>query len=142
MPLLDHLGNPILSRPRPVRRPKNKYPKARVSSKQTEIARRNLAPATHVNLTLNAKHNISGHFYGPGPVTVPLDVAQVLQEGERNAARTDRNFASPKACVIGPGRIKGGLSVSEVAPEYFDMQAQNAVPFGVVDRNSGLFTAY
>ena len=140
--LLDHLGTPIPTRPRRQRRPKNIQPKRRVPSAATETARRNLAPATHVRLMLAAKHNINDTQYGPGEVTVTTDVAKVLQEQERRAAWTDHNFASTRACVIGPGRVKGGVSVTEVAPEYFDTQALDAVPLGVVNRTTLQYTAY
>ena len=142
MPLLDQFGNPLSIKP--VRRYKrsSKPRQRRVPSRATETARRNLAPATHVELVLAAKHNISGTQYGPGKVIVPLDVASVLREGEQRAAASDHNFSSTRACVIGPGRVKGGLSVTEVAPEYFDTQYMGAVPFGVVDRRTAVFTPY
>ena len=139
--LLDHLGNPIPQRPKRVR-PRNVKPARRVPSKATETARRNLAPVTHVDIVLLAKHNLSDHIYGPGKVTVPVDVAKTLLENDGRAAWTDHNFASTRACVIGPGRHKGGLSVTEVAPEYFDTQYLGAVPFGVVDRNTAQFRPY
>ena len=136
--LYDSLGNPIrLTRPK---RPKRVKAKPRVPSNATETARRNLAPVTHVRLTLAARHNLSDNIYGPGEVVVPFDVAKVLQENERRAAWSDRNFTSTRACVIGPGRQKGGLGITEVSPEYFEMQYGNSMPFGVVDRNSGQFS--
>ena len=136
--LLDSHGNPIQSARKP-KRPKSGPSKPRVSSKQTQIARRNLAPVTHVTITLLARHNLSDHVYGPGTVTVPIDVARTLQEHDQRAQRTDYEFASTKACVIGPGRVKGGVSVTRVAPEFFDTQYASAVPFGVVDRNTATF---
>ena len=140
--LLDHLGNPIPTRPRRTLKPRVRKAPRRVPSKATETARRNLAPATHVEVFLAAKHNLSDHVYGPGRVVVPSDVAKVLLENDGRAAWTDHNFSSTKACIIGPGRNKGGLSVTEVAPEYFDMQHLSAIPFGVVDRRTAAFTAY
>ena len=142
MPLLDEFGRPLAVRPRPVRRPKNKRPAKRVPSRAADIARRNLAPVTSVLITLLAKHNINGVPYGPGQITVPMDVAKVLRENDQRAQRTDHNFSSTRACVVGPGRVKGALSVTEVAPEFFDTQYLGAIPFGVVDRNSATFTPY
>lgn len=149
MPLLDQFGQPLTppKSVRPPKRPKNKprvkrVPSYQGSSRQVDVSRRNLAPVTHVELMLAAKHNINGTIYGPGRVVVTLDVAPVLREGERRAAWTDANFAGSRSCVIGPGRTKGALGVTEVAPEYFDMRVDNGVPFGVVDRHTGQFQAY
>ena len=143
MPLLDQFGNPLSVRPVRMKRPKNRgRGRRRVPAQATETARRNLAPVTHVALTLYAKHNLNGVPYGPGNVMVPLDVAQVLREGERNAARTDANFAGTRACVIGPVAVKGALSVNEVAPEYFDAAVERVLPFGAVNRNTGVFQPY
>lgn len=146
MPLLDQYGNP-LTPTRTVKRhktprPNNRKAPRRVPKNQTEISRRNLAPVTHVDLLLAARHNVGGVLYGPGKVTVTQDVAQVLREGETRAAQADANFTGSKACMIGPGGTKGGLSVREVAPEYFDAGVQNGVPFGVVDRSTGQFRPY
>lgn len=144
MPLFDALGRPILSKPKPVRarRPRNIKPVKRVPSKALETARQNLSPTTMVQVTLLAKHNINGVQYGPGDVTAPFDVAKVLRENDQRAQRTDHNFASSRACIVGPGGQKGALKVTEVAPEFFDTQYIGAVPFGVVNRNTATFTPY
>lgn len=146
MPLLDHLGREITPA-RSVKRhktprPNNRKAPRRVPKAATETARRNLAPVTHVELMLSTRHNLSGHLYGPGKVVVTQDVAQVLREGERRAQAVDERFTQPRACMIGPGGTKGGLSVREVAPEYFDTNVSNGVPFGVVDRATGQFSPY
>ena len=135
--LYDAQGREI--RPPRERRPKSKPRVPRVPSRKVEIARKNLAPVTHVKLTLRAKHNLSDNVFGPGEVTVPLDVARVLQENERRAAWSDQNFTSTRACVIGPGRNKGGLGITEVSPEFFEAQYGATMPFGIVDRSSGAF---
>lgn len=146
MALLDQFGNPIKPAKTVKRhktpRPNNRKVPRRVPKGATETARRNLAPVTHVELMLAARHNLAGTYYGPGKVVVTQDVAACLREGEQRAAQADANFTGSKACMIGPGGSKGGLSVREVAPEYFDMNVSNGVPFGVVDRNTGQFRPY
>lgn len=141
MPLVDQFGHEITPRPRrKARRPKN-VPAARRTSpkaiaKGTAILRAN----QNVEIVLVTRHNINGVPYGPGRVVVPRKIAQVLAEGERRASQADANFASTRACVIGPGPLKGGLRVRQVAPEYFDLPYLPAVPFGVIDK-SGNFAA-
>lgn len=139
MPLLDSFGREIVLAPRrlPPRRAFHKRAKPKVPHAAPKGAS---PPSNHpITLILTARHNLGGVFYGPGPVSVPPPVARTLQEGEYRAAQTDANFAGSRACVIGPGRSKGGLSVKEVAPEYFDMPELAVLPFGVVDRTTGQF---
>lgn len=137
MPLLDAYGReiPIRVRSKRGRKPKNKKQPARVPAARNQYLTDN-AP---VEVTLLARHTINGEVYGPGKVRVARKIANGLVEQEQRARRADANFAGTKACVIGPGAHKGGLTVTEVAPEYFDMPELGVVPFGVVDRNSGLF---
>lgn len=139
MPLVDQFGREIGLKPRPVRRrrPKNKPAPKRVPT--TQVAR--VLSTQPIQVTLRAKHCINGQVYGPGVVTVPRKVADGLREQEGRAAQHDALFASTRACIIGPGRVKGTLGVREVAPEFFDLPELNMVPFGVVDRASATFHA-
>ena len=90
-----------------------------------------------VTVTLTAVHNVNGHVYGRGEVTVHRDLADALLEAERNAAAADANFTGTRACVIGPG-AKGGFKTIRVAPEYFDIAQQNAVPFETISKQGVL----
>ena len=136
MPLYDNLGREIVPKQRYTRRPRKKPAKYRVSPKSVAAVTAN---QPNVEVILAAKHNINGVPYGPGRVVVSRKVARVLQEGERRAAWSDANFAGTRACVIGPGRGKG-LTVREVASEFFDLPYLAAVPFGAVDK-TGTFQA-
>lgn len=144
MPLLDAFGRPIAIVPKRTytRRPKTKPAKRRVSQKSIAAGTKVLRDIAPNEITLAARHTINGVPYGPGRVTVPKKIAEVLLEGERRAAWSDANFAGTRACVIGPGRVKGALGVREVAPEFFDTQYASAVPFGVVDRGTATFQPY
>lgn len=141
MPLLDAWGHEIRLTPkrgRPRKKPKNIPVKYRVASKSVTALSQNQP----VEVTLLARHNINGTPYGPGTVVVPRALAAVLREQERRAQWSDANFAGTRACIVGPGRTKGGLSVRQVAPEYFDVGVESAVPFGIIDRRTGNFTPY
>lgn len=136
MPLLDQFGNEIPLRrgsPRP-RKPKNVKKAPRVSPRTQARTLQALSLTHPVEAFLTTKHNINGREFGPGRVVVPRETARALAEAERRAASTDANFASTRAFIVGPGRSKGAVGVREVAPEYFDVAQENAVPFGEVSR--------
>src|SRR3990167_2891565 len=139
MPLYDNLGREIAHEPKPRRksvpRPRNLKHQRRKPTSETSP----LPKSFEVRLT--ARHNINGEFYGPGMVTVKSKpLADTLLEQERNAARADAQFAGTRAALIGPGRMGRGFRTQAVAPEMFDMAAETLLPFGVVNRNTGVFS--
>lgn len=139
MPLFDAFGRPLETTPAgpPLKphKPKKKPPLRNIPRKrrQSEIGAQHQQQARLVTVTLAAAHNVNGTPYGPGTVTVRRDLADALLEGERNAAAADAAFMGTKACVIGPG-AKAGFKTIRVAPEYFDIANQNALPFGVISK--------
>ena len=136
MPLVDQFGHPVsVPRPKKSKRPKNK-PAPRRAPKGERAHILSIQP---VRIVLRAQHTVNGEPYGPGPVVVKRELANALLEQDRRAAVGDANFAGTKACVVGPGRQKGALSVTEVAPEFFDSSALSVLPFGVVDRATAQF---
>ena len=143
MPLYDAFGRPLETAPAgPPLKPHK--PKKKPSPRNLPRSRRrSLIGAQHqqqarlVTVTLTAVHNINGTTYGKAnsqtTVTVRRDIADTLLENERNAAAADAAFAGTKACVIGAGHGTG-FKATRVAPEYFDIAQQNALPFGVISK--------
>ena len=98
MPLFDQFGQPIqAAKPRFKKkaRPKNIPRKRRPS----ELGALHRQAVRDVTVTLLARHNVNGMTYGPGQVTVKRDLADALNEAERNARQADENFAGTKAVV-------------------------------------------
>src|SRR3990167_7572776 len=130
MPLFDQFGQPIqAAKPRFKKkaRPKN-IPRKR---RPFELGALHRQAVRDVTVTLLARHNVNGMTYGPGQVTVKRDLADALNEAERNARQADENFAGTRAMVVGPGR-QGGFVTRRVAPEYFDAALANAIPLGQI----------
>jgi hypothetical protein len=82
-----------------------------------------------VVLELRATHNINGMLYGPGPVKVPANLAQSLQEQEQRAIQYDETWRDEKAYLIQPGN-RGGSSMrlNRVSPSMFETAMGVAQP--------------
>ena len=145
MPLYDAFGRPLETAPvgPPLKphKPKKKPSPRNLPRKprRSVIGAQHQQQARMVTVTLCAHHNINGASYGPGPgqapvtITVRRDLADALLEAEGRAAAADAAFVGTKACVIAAGQ-GGGFKTTRVAPEYFDIANQNALPFGVISK--------
>jgi len=76
---------------------------------------------------LRARHNVNGQLYGPGIVTVPHELAEALQEAERNARSYDQTWMQEKAKIIGgkDHRGEGSYKATSVNPSVFN-EAMNS----------------
>ena len=113
---------PISKRKKPVQPPK-RTPTFKLARPLTALplkpARKRMPKTREVELRL--RHSINGVSYGPGTLTVPFDVAEVLVEQEQRAAAEEaRCFAQesvPHIIVGEPGKrrairgVGGGSAV-------------------------------
>jgi hypothetical protein len=82
-------------------------------SKRKAGETRGMRPLVH--LTLQTQHSINGRRYGPGAVTVPRAVADVLCSQESNALASDHVLHQSRSAIIGAG---GRMIVTP--NEFFD----------------------
>lgn len=74
-----------------------------------------------VTITLTLQHRVNLDTYGPGQVTVPRELAQVLLEQESRMAVREKMLYEPRAGLIG----QGGQRIP-VAPSFFDVALAQA----------------
>lgn len=140
--IADHLAK-LLAKPLPkskVKPKKKTGPKGKPGRpKKSTFPKETKTPET-LTLKLFGQHRINGFPYGPGTVTVPYALGEVLREADQRARIHDETWQQPRAVIVGPNASKGsGHQTRTVSPTMFDSPTLN-IPEAGFAHSSGQFT--
>jgi hypothetical protein len=135
--IADHLAK-LLAKPLPKKPPKLKKDNKKKGKRKKGATPVDTPPPSHLTIQLFGTHRVNGYPYGPGTVTLPRELALMLQTADQRARHYDDNWQRPKAVIIGPNRGRGHTA-TQVPMTTFD-QPNLEVPEAGFAHGDGGFT--